>query len=113
MDYFNNSKNKTYKFITPSRSDDTEFKPLKPIKFYQISSYMLPTNNTHEVRINYINEFNEFVNYKTILIDKKVYKKILKQYPQNIYKLYSGYDLDNVGLPTINDIMIARSYNAN
>jgi hypothetical protein len=106
-----NIKNKVYKFISPECKNNYEFEKLKPVKFYQITSFMIPQTQQYEIRICDINEYNEFVKYKKAFITKKYYKYIIKNYPSNIYKLYSCYDLDNIGLPTINDIMSMRSCN--
>lgn len=92
---------------------DNQFKLLDPIELYQIATFPVSNKTYREIRIVYIDEYNRITNAITKYLTKKQYKYILKNVPSSAYKLFPVYTLNDVKLPSINDIMTSRSINVN
>lgn len=121
------SKKIKYHFVNKYNNKEQLFKTLKPIEIYQIAIYSknsfnmntvnsnLVTNNVddsekiYEIRIIYINELNNIYNVITKFLTNKQYKYLLKNIPNNKYKRFAVYDLKQIPLPSVDDIMRARS----
>ena len=102
--------NYEYKFIPLScDKDDINCNKYPDIKFYQIAMFPKGENKTHAIRIVYINGQNELTNYILGCITHKVYKKIIRQMPQNKYRVYPVDTLYYVNFPSRADISLMRS----
>lgn len=98
-----------YKFITPCSGDNCVTPTFKPIKYYQICGFANPRKLKYEVRVVYIDENNDIVNYKLLNLDKKIYNKLIHSLRDNEYRLFATYSLDHIELPSCADIAVARS----
>lgn len=98
-----------YYFISPSSSNIYEEHALEPIKFYQFCAFADPKTTKYEVKVFYVNGYNEITNYKQYFLDKKIRKKLLRSLTENKYRMFPVYNLDYIDYPSSNDISFARS----
>lgn len=101
--------NKRYVFTTPGSDTIYNEIPLEPIKFYQICGFPNPKTRKFEIREVLIDGDNNIKTYRKINVDETVHKKLLNALRDNKYRLYSTFNLDNIDLPSCNDITLARS----
>lgn len=101
--------NKKYYFVTPESDQLLNRTHLPDIKFYQISGFINPETNKHNLRVYFIDGNNSIVNYKNFNITKKMMNDIKSSVRENTYKIYPTYSLDHIDPPSCNDIMLARS----
>lgn len=99
---------KRYVFVQP---DEIRNNPNldKPMKFYQICTFIHPKKQKYEVRIVKIDGNNEIESSEVIDVPKKTYKYLIRTLRENLYKVYATFSLDYVDLPSCNDIYVARS----
>ena len=96
-----------YKFV--NSFDEPEPCNEPNISLYQIAAFADPKTNLYHARRFTINYNNEFVSVKNHYINKRMYRKLLKVKKNNEYKLFSVYDLENVGYPSLSDILLLKS----
>lgn len=79
------------------------------IRFYQVAAFPNPTTDRYHVRRFVINGKNEFEDIKDHYLDKRRYRKFLQTRKKHHYKQYTVDDLDVAGVPTLSDILMAKS----
>ena len=79
------------------------------IIFYQLATFVNPTNNKYHLRRFLINSNNKILNLKEYYVDKNFIDKLTRTKKNNAYKMYSLYDLSETNYPSISDISLARS----
>ena len=78
--------------------------------FYQVCIYPNPHhNNTRNIRIFYIDNDNNIINYKNAYLNNTGFNEFLRNIPQNKYKLFSTYSLDAMPYPSSAEILISKS----
>lgn len=99
---------RNYQFIAPTHEEIPKI-TIETIKLYQICAFPTPDSGKFEIREVIINGDDNIVSYKIHRITEKEQRKMLKLLRGNKYRLYSTHILDNIGLPSYNDIYFARS----
>lgn len=79
------------------------------IRFYQVATFANPNTGLYHVRRFLVNGKNEFDDIKDHYLDKRRYRKFLQIRKKHHYKQYNVQDLDVAGLPTLSDILMAKS----
>lgn len=102
-------ENKKLRFKLKSQeSDDLVYKPEKRnFSFYQICGY--PIDDKYHVRKNIFDENYDIIEQKESYITKKELRNFTKGCSSSKYTIYSTYNLDVVGMPNANEIMMAGS----
>ena len=111
IDEFIKTKKKRvrYQFITPTQVKENK-DAIKPIVHYdQICTFKSPDDGLYNLRRFFINDKYDFVNITAHKLNKKQYKKYIKETKPQKYKCYSTYELKNINYPSIADIMTSQS----
>ena len=75
--------------------------------FYQICQFAV--DKQYHIRKIIYNELGEMVRYKEAKLKKNRLEKFLKGSPKYKYTLYPAYNLDIVGYPKSDEILMAKS----
>lgn len=95
-------------FILKEKDEECEYNPEKmEFTFYQICQFAI--DKQYHIRKIVYNELGEMVRYKEAKLKKTKLEKFLKGSPEYKYTLYPTYNLDIVGYPQANEILMAKS----
>jgi hypothetical protein len=102
----------TYTFVT--KQEGAGFflpTPVEPsnTSFYQMALYSNPKTKLYHIKRFMVDENDNIIDMKNYNIEKEKYDKIVKYKKPNQYKLYSVFDLKNVGYPSKGDILVLKS----
>lgn len=96
------------KYSITENDKDYTYKPdPRCFSFYQICQF--PIDKKYKVRKVIYNEIGDMVKYSEAKLKKKVLDKFLIDCPKYKYTVYPTYDLDVVGFPDPNEILMASS----
>lgn len=98
-----------YVFSTRQSQELTYKTPDTVTKFYQICGHTNPKTHLHCVRTIYINGSNEFIKIEEKCYSKQIVDKFIEKHKVNNRIIYSTYDLNSVPLPTLGEILVAKS----
>lgn len=100
---------KHYVFTTPASASFYNDVKLEEIKIFQICAFPDPKTGKFEIREVIIDGDNNIKTYRTLKVEKKVQRKLLRALRDNKYRLFPVYTLAHIELPSCNDISLARS----
>jgi hypothetical protein len=111
MDNYISTKKKKikYNFITNNNSSEIYSVDDTISYFYQICIYANPNTNTFHMRKFAINSKNEFINIKSFYLRKSEHKKFFKKKKDFQFRSYPAYSLDEIDVPSLSDILMAKS----
>lgn len=98
-----------FKFRLASQEDEEfAYKPEeREFSFYQICQFAI--NNKHKVKKLIYNEYGEIMKEREKYIGKSTLNKFIRKCPEYKYTIYPAYDLDVVGYPQEDEILLVRS----
>lgn len=95
-------------FMLKEQDEEFVYNPEKmEFTFYQICQFAI--DKQYHIRKIIYNELGEMIRYKEAKLKKNKLEKFLKGSPKYKYTLYPAYDLDIVGYPQSNEILMAKS----
>jgi hypothetical protein len=96
-------------FRLEEREEDFIYKPdARQFSFYQICQF--PIDKKYKVRKIIFNELGEMLKNSEAKLKKDKLDKFLNKCPKYKYTIYPTYDLDVVGFPDENEIMMLQSH---
>lgn len=97
----------SYKFV--DNFNEPEPKNETTTSFLQLASFAHPKTKLYHVKKYTFNESNEIINVKDYYLTKSKYNRLIRKKNNTEYKLYSVYNLNEVGLPNLSDILMRKS----
>jgi hypothetical protein len=103
------SKN-NYVFTTPKRDHDLVYNPEpKIITFYQVCGFKHPKTNRYFVRKCMYDENFKLIHGTEAKYNDEQIKKFFDTHKQYEYKTYATYDLQIIGFPSGDDVLLSQS----
>lgn len=104
----NTDTDKKLSFRLKEQKEEFIYSPEKrEFTFYQICQFAI--DKKYQIRKIIYNEMGEMVRYKEAKLNKKKLERFLKGSPEYKYTIYPTYNLDIVGYPQSNEILMAKS----
>lgn len=112
MSDFIPTKRKRTKYVFPKSANEFKQEPIEKTFsfFFQIAMFPNSAGKYH-MRKFIVDSNNNFANIEEYYLNRKQCKKFYKIKKQNQYKAYNVNCLDNIQVPTLNDIYTAKSEN--
>lgn len=98
-----------YIFVSQEDKNGMEGPIERPLKYYQVCGFANPKTNKFEIRVVNIDEYDRIASFDTYAVTEETKKKLIKSLRDNEYRVYAVYSVQQVKLPEMNDIRVARS----